>query len=64
MYHYLTVIILELSIIVVSYVVAIFLPVVIGRRRAVKMLFFWGIASSQFDAVRSRRPGIRHYHSQ
>lgn len=36
----------------------------IGRRRAVEMLFFWGVASSQFDAVGPRRPGIRHYHSQ
>lgn len=28
------------------------------------MLFFWRVASSQFDAVGPRWPGIRHYHSQ
>lgn len=50
-------------IIIVNYVM-IFPPVMIGRRRAVEMLFFWGVTSPQFDAVGPGWPGIRHYHSQ
>lgn len=45
------------------YFVVIFIPV-IGRRRAVQMLFFRRITSSQLDAIGSWRFWFRHHHSQ
>lgn len=61
MYKYtLYIIILKL---LVPLLLSIFPPVV-GRRRAIKMLFFRGITSPQLDAIRPGRPRIRHHHSQ